>query len=453
MTPSSVEARIPKILRIAVVQGGKVVEERQLKRRETVTVGSGPKNTFVLANSALPASFPLFELRGGTYHLRFTERIEGKHGIGEGPLVDFKVLVSQGVVKKQSEAGYDLPLSDASKGKVVWGDATLLFQFVTPPPEPARPLLPEAMRGGWWRTVDRLFLGILLCSLFVHFGLIAAVSGREINEDVTLDEIPDRFAKLIIPDKPPEAPKKVEKAPGADEAKKAEKKDTGKKAPKKELTAEEAAAKAAAHHAKLVEAVASKGILKLLGADTGSGGGAIEDVLESGSGNSDIASALAGAGGVSVAGADSVGAGGRKGGGSGKAAGIGDLGTQGGGKVDMGRKGETRISGSVSATAPEVESSTVDKDAVSRFVRSRQKSIQSCYEKQLKLNPALKGKLSVRITITTSGKVSDTEIDEDTLHSDEVISCIKGVLRFWKFPFTPESDTAVQFSWNFVSSQ
>ncbi len=450
MTPSSVEAKVPKILRIAVVQGGKVVEERQLKRRETVTVGGGPRNTFVLASGVLPVSFPLFELRGSAYHLRFTEQIDGKHGIGEGPLVDFKVLVSQGVVKKQSDGAYDLPLSEASKGKVVWGDATLLFQFVTPPPEPARPMLPEAMRGGWWRTVDRLFLGILLCSLFVHFGLIAAVSGREISEDVTLDEIPDRFAKLIIPDKPPELPKKVEKAAGADE-KKVDKKET-KKAPKKELTAEEAAARAAAHHAKLAQEVASKGILKLLGADTGSGG-AIEDVLESGSGNSDIASALAGAGGVSVAGADSVGAGGRRGGGSGKAAGIGDLGTQGGGKVDMGRKGETRISGSVSATAPEVESSTVDKDAVSRYVRARQRAIQSCYEKQLKLNPTLKGKLSVRITIATSGKVSETEIDEDTLHSEEVTSCIKGVVRFWKFPFTPESDTAVQFSWNFVSSQ
>src|SRR5579863_1693775 len=146
MTPSSVEARVAKILRIAVVRGGKVVEERQLKRRETVTVGSGPKNTFVLPSGVLPISFPLFELRGGVYHLRFTEQIDGKHGIGEGPLVDFKVLVSQGVVKKQSDAGYDLPLSDASKGKVVWGDATLLFQFVTPPPEPARPMLPEQVR-------------------------------------------------------------------------------------------------------------------------------------------------------------------------------------------------------------------------------------------------------------------------------------------------------------------
>lgn len=453
MSPSSAEAKVPKILRIAVVQGGKVVEERQIKRRETVTVGTGPRNTFVLANNAtLPASFPLFELRGNAYHLHFTEQMDGKHGVGDGPLVDFRVLVSQGVVKKHSDAAYDLALSDASKGKVVCGEATLLFQFVTPPPEPARPVLPEVARGGWWRTVDRLFFGILVLSLSVHFGLIAAVSGREVNEDVSLDEIPDRFAKLIIPDKPVTPPKPKAQAAGADTAKKADKKEAPKKVAKKEASPEEAAAAAAARREKIGKMVAQKGILKLLGAE-GSGSGAIEDVLGSGSGNGDIADALKGAGGVAVAGADSIGAGGHKGGGSGKAAGIGDLATKGGGSVGLGGKGETSIRASVSTSAPEVESSTLDRDAVTRFVRSRQRAIQSCYEKELKLNPNLKGKVAVRITIATSGRVSDTEIDEDTLHSDEVISCIKSVIRFWHFPFTPDADTAVQFSWNFVSSQ
>ena len=154
-----------------------------------------------------------------------------------------------------------------------------------------------------------------------------------------------------------------------------------------------------------------------------------------------------------MANADSIGAGGRKGGGSGKAAGIGDLATQGGGAVGIGGKAETtRCAPACATSAPEVESSTLDRDAVARYVKSRIKAIQGCYERELKLEPTLKGKLAVRITINTQGKVSDTEMDEDTLHSDAVISCIKGLIRFWKFPFTPESDAAVQFSWNFVSS-
>jgi hypothetical protein len=451
MSPS--EAKLPKILRIGVIQGGKIIEERLLKRRETVSVGSSTRSTLVLSGTGVPSSFVLFELRGGTYHLHFTDQMEGKLSTGEGPQTDFQSLVAQGFAKRHDSA-YVLPLTDASRGKVSLGETTLLFQFVAPPPEPARPVLPETARGGWWRTVDRLFFGLLMCSVLAHYGLIAAVSGRDVSDEVTLDEIPDRFAKLVIPEKPITPPKPKEAQADTAAEKKADKaKEAPKKVVKKEEDEAAKAAAAAARHAKLGQMVAQKGLLKLLGADTGGGAGAIDDVLGSGGASNDIAAALAGAGGVSVAGADSIGAGGRKGGGAGKTAGIGDLATAGGGNVGLGHKGETRIAASVSASAPEVESSTLDRNAVSRFVKSRLKAIQGCYERELKLNPALKGKLAVRITITTQGKVGETEIDEDTLHNDAVVSCIKSLIRFWTFPFKPESDAAVQFSWNFVASQ
>ncbi len=436
----------PKILRIGVVQqgSGKVTETRLIKRRDTVTVGSASKNTFALPSPGLPQSFALFEMRGGQYHLHFTEKIDGKLSVGDEPQVDFQSLVTQGAARKGNDGSYSLVLSEAMRGKVIWAENTLLFQFITPPPEPAKVVLPEIARGGW-KQVDRLFYTILACSLAVHFGLISAVSGREISDEVSIDEIPDRFAKLIVPEKPVQ-PKKEEQKVAADKPK-AEKPKEAKKEKAPESEAEKAA-----HKAKLEKAVASRGLLKLLGADTDNGNGAIDDVLAGGSSNQDIASALAGAGGVSVANADSIGAGGRKGGGSGKAAGIGDLATQGGGAVGMGSKEGTRVRASVASSAPEVESSTLDRDAVGRFVKSRANAIKGCYERQLKLEPTLKGKIAVRITINTQGKVSETEVDEDTLHSDAVISCIKGLIRFWKFPFTPESDAAVQFSWNFVSS-
>jgi len=441
-----------KILRIGVVQlaSGKVSETRLIKRRDTVTVGSAPKNTFTLPAQDLPASFALFEMKGGLYHLHFTDRMEGKLSVGDEPQVDFQTLVTQGLARKTGEGAYSLQLNDQMRGKVTWGASTLLFQFILPPPEPAKPVLPEVARGGW-RNVDRLFYAIFLCSLAVHFGLVSAVSGRGIDEEVTIDEIPDRFAKLIIPEKPKTPPKsKEEEKTAADQPKK----EKPKEAPKKEKPQDEAAkaAAAAARRAKIAQQVAQRGLLKLIGADSDNGRGAIDDVLGSGSANQDIASALAGAGGVAVANADAIGSGGRKGGGSGNAAGIGDLATKGGGDVGIGGKAETRVRSSVSTSAPEVESSTLDRDAVARYVKSRIKAIQGCYERELKLEPTLKGKLAVRITINTQGKVSDTEVDEDTLHSDAVISCVKGLIRFWKFPFTPESDAAVQFSWNFVSS-
>jgi hypothetical protein len=436
-----------KILRIGVVQGGKVTETRLIRRRETITVGAGPTNTFAIQGTGLSASFPLLEIHGGIYSLRFTDRMDGRVWQGDEAQVPLASLVSQGMARKGSDGSFTLALSDNSKGKIQFGDTALMFQFVTPPPEPQKAQLPEVARGGW-RNFDRLFYMILAISLGVHFGLVSAISGRETNEDVSIDEIPDRFAKLIIPEKPVAAQqKKAEEAPAAEE-KKVEKKEPPKKVAKKE---DDDAAKAA-RRAKLEQTVAQRGLLKLLGADTGNSG-AIDDVLSSGSSNSDIASALAGAGGVAVANADAIGAGGRKGGGSGKEAGIGDLATQGGGAVGLGQKGQTRVSASVSASAPEVESSTLDRDAVARYIKSRNAAIRSCYERELKLNPSLKGKLAMRITISTSGKVSEVEVDEDSLHSDAVASCIRGLIRFWNFPFKPEQDSAVQFSWNFVASQ
>src|SRR5262249_30953657 len=152
-----------------------------------------------------------------------------------------------------------------------------------PPPEPQKAQLPEVTRGGW-RNFDRLFYMIFAISLGVHFGLVSLISGREINEDVSIDEIPDRFAKLIIPEKRVEPQKqKTEEAP-APEEKKVEKKEPPKKVAKKE---DDDAAKAA-RRAKLQQTVAQRGLLKLLGADTGNSG-AIDDVLSSGSSNSDIA--------------------------------------------------------------------------------------------------------------------------------------------------------------------
>ena len=40
-----------KILRVGVIQGGKIIEERHLKRRDTVTIGQDAGNTFVVPAS------------------------------------------------------------------------------------------------------------------------------------------------------------------------------------------------------------------------------------------------------------------------------------------------------------------------------------------------------------------------------------------------------------------
>ncbi|MHB8877849.1 MAG: TonB family protein [Myxococcaceae bacterium] len=432
-----------KILRIGVIQGGKIIEERHLKKRVDVTIGQDARNTFVVPASNLPASFPVFELKNGQYYLGFTEAMDGRVRLGSADL-DFASLRSQGLAKKRGNV-YLLPLNDAAKGKIQVGEVTLLFQFVNPPPEPAKPELPPTIRGSVWQSMDQVFFVILTTSLVLHFSgaTFIACQPKPEEHELALDELPDRFAKVMMPVKI-EAPPKQEVAQAGGEDKEVKKEESAKKADKASGPADQAARKAA-----MAKTVASKGLLKILGSAGGSGGGAFEDVLGSGTGSGDIAGALAGAGGVGVATSDSVGGGGPKGGGSGSTASIGDLGTSGGGAVNLGTKSEVKISGRVQDQAPEVDSSDVDREALARYVKQRKSAIQNCYERELKRNPSLRGKVVVRFSITPSGRASDIEIEENTLGNDAVASCVRTVIRTWSFPFKPSSDVTVAYPFVF----
>lgn len=433
-----------KILRVGIIQGGKIIEERHLRKRDDVTVGHEASNTFVIPASNLPGSFPVFEHKANQYQLIFTEEMNGRVRLGTSD-VDFSSLRSQGLAKKRGHL-YVLPLNDTAKGKIALGEVTLLFQFVRPPPEPAKPELPPSIKGSVLQSMDQLFFLVLAGSLLVHFsgaGYLAC-SPRVEEHELSLDELPDRFAKVIIPARLPET--KPTPAPATND-------ETEKKEAKKEETSakrDRGSADPATRRAQIQEKVVSKGLLRILGSTGAGGAGAFEDVLGGGTGARDIASALAGAGGVGVATADAVGQGaGRKGGGSGVVAGIGDLGTSGGGNVNLGSKGDARVTGLVKDIAPDVESKDVDREALARYVKQRLKAIQTCYEKELKRNPSLKGKVVVRFSITPSGRSGDVDVEENTLGNEAVASCIRTVIRGWIFPFKPADNVAVAYPFLF----
>lgn len=438
-----------KLLRVGLIQNGQIVEEHHV-RRETVTIGHDARNTIVLpAADDRPARFGVFENHGQQFQLVINESMQGRVNLGSSD-VDFDALRSQGLASRRGDL-YILPLQESARGKVELGDATLFFQFVAPPAEEARPILPTDIRVSRWKTMDRVFFGILAASLLIHFSGAAIILASEApkEQELALDQLDDRFVRAIIPQRPPEPAKAANAGPTE-----APKEDTKSPDPKdgadKPATEKPAAVAAAERHAEMVKKVSDKGLLKMLGS-RGSGSGAFQDVLGGASGGSDIAAALQGAGGVGVANEASVGKGsGPRGGGTGTVTGIGELGTQGGGKVDLGTKKEVEVKGRVQESAPEVDSSDVDRDALARYVRARKGAIQSCYEKELKRNPNLKGKVVVRFSILPSGRVGDFEIDENTLGSEAVASCIRAAIRGWVFPFKP--DDAATVSYPFVFS-
>lgn len=437
--------RQQKVLRVGVIQGGKIVEERLLPARQAVTIGSSPKNTIVVPGSGLPASTLVFSYQGERYTLLFEDGMEGRIQGPQGS-ADFGALVSQGLAAQHGKT-YSVPVKDDQRGKIVLGEVTLLWQFVTPPPEAPRTALPKEAKGNHFRSMDRTFGTILVLSFLFHSGAYVALANTDIPKEVTLEEIPDRYAKVLIPQKLPQPPKVEEKKAEAAVEQKAEKKPEG---DKKAETPEQVAARKAARAAAVAKAVQSKGILKVLGAlGPGTGSGAVADVFGAGGGIGDVATALSGAGGVAVA-TDPGAGGGRKGGGQGEAASIGDLATSGGGKVGLGAKTEVKVSGSVAAEEAEVDSADIDQQKLAAFVRARMGLIKACYENALKRNPGLKGKISVRFTILETGGLADVAAAINSMGSNDVAACIVNTMRSWRTQFRPAGPVTVEYPFVFA---
>jgi hypothetical protein len=169
------QATGPKVLRIGLVQGGKVIEERIIKQRGHVTIGPSEKSMFVLPSKNIPANFRLFELAAGEYYLNFLDGMTGRIALKTG-ISDISAL--KGQAKRIPIGGgqmYQVQLSDEARGKVVVGETTFLFQFVAPPPAQPKPQLPVSVRSGLSSDIDWTTTIIAAFSFLFHFGAVGSI--------------------------------------------------------------------------------------------------------------------------------------------------------------------------------------------------------------------------------------------------------------------------------------
>ncbi|RKI74219.1 energy transducer TonB, partial [Corallococcus sp. AB049A] len=310
--------------------------------------------------------------------------------------------------------------------------------------------LPPELKASPWRTVDRLFFGILVSMLTLYVLSVAFIAAQPapVEAEVELDQLEDRFVRAIIPPQPAKVEEPQDKGPSTEK-----KTEEPKAATKKPASTDATPAPAnSAERRQQVEArVAGTGLLKLLGGKGPGGGDAIADVLGSAGSGANVAEALAGA---TAGGALTAGSGGGngianpQGDTGGKMAGIGATQTSGAGTVNTGQKQVVKVP-QVADSIPEVDSAEVKPRDLARFIQSRKASIQRCYENGLKRDPSLKGKVMVRFELTPQGRASNVEVDESTLRSDEVINCIKTTMRAWTFPFKPSDDVPVSYPFIF----
>src|SRR6478609_8583426 len=199
----------PKILRIGIIQGGRIVEERLVRKRENITIGQSAKNMFVVPSEALPRNWLLFEASGTQYVAHFSDGMDARIAVGN-EIISLSQLKQTGNIQKRG-ASWVLPLDERSRGKITLADMTILFQFVTPPPPQPRPQLPASVRGSAFSDLDWFFTIIASVSFLLHLALVIYLRSVDWPRKPDIEAVPDRFVKMVkVEEKKPEEKKVVE---------------------------------------------------------------------------------------------------------------------------------------------------------------------------------------------------------------------------------------------------
>ena len=431
------QAPRPKILRIGVILGDKIVEERLVRGRGPVSIGQSAKNTFAVPAPELPRTWPLFQLVNGRYVLHIADSMDGRLSDG-GEVQSLAQLKASGKLRREGQA-WLVPLSEAARGKISVGDLTLLFQFVMAPPLQPRPALPHSVRGSIADRVDPYLAVVLSLSMVAH--LLVWGYFRYIVDEIqppAPDVIPDQFAHVVMErPKPPQLPPAPEQ-PGEPEA--AE--DTGKKDEPKKSRPEDAEPRvpdrsppSSEQIASRVENAAPLRVLKQLGAK---GNGQLVGTTDK-EGWEDLDKGLKNVGAGSVT--ASVGTAGQ----TTRAAGQGTIAagretgvtgpsgpaSTGGSKVEK----EVQVSGRAERIV-DIDSGGLNPDKVATTIKARYQSrVNACYQRALKSNPSLQGKVNLSFTIGIAGNVVKANAEG---FDREVDQCIEAEARRWRFD-KPES--------------
>src|SRR3954454_20862283 len=195
MAPAGGPVPRVRILRLGIIQGGRIVEERLVRKRESITIGQSARNMFVVPSEALPRQWLLFELGGKGYIAHFSDGMDARIAVGN-EIISLSQLRQTGKINKRGQS-WILPLDERSRGKITLGDMTILFQFVTPPPPQPRPQLPASVRGSITSDLDWAFATIAAGSFLLHLLMVIYLRNVDWPRKPDIEEIPDRFVKMV----------------------------------------------------------------------------------------------------------------------------------------------------------------------------------------------------------------------------------------------------------------
>ena len=457
------------MLEIAVVWKGKVITQDQYEKSQAIVVGSGPSAKYRVEDKEVGDAFELLSPTGNTWELNITENMGGfvvvypeHNGKVKFPIRD---AITHNIIRSKGKS-YSLPIDGNNRVKLTIGEVSFLIHYVS---RQALKLaaVSERDRGVMWMAA----LAALAIAL-VGTGLVSYYPDRANALSASQNLSDAGFLKVVIAQKEKEKETKQEKLddpePEPEEVVE-EKKDTkiekvtapsnntneskvsapSNLSPSQSKSYKKAASVGVAKSASKLQSIAALGVgggkgageavagLAGFAGDTGSGVAGLDMASSGLSGGEGGVGSMGGGGNV---GGGIEGGGGKTGGGDYREAG-GELKEKAVGKPQL-KPADPSVGGGF------------DKQIIKRVVNQKKAEITQCYNKELQKKPDLKGKITMKWRILSSGNVGEVSVSSNEMGNDAVGNCLKGRIGGWKFP-APKSGSAVDVSYpfNFDSSK
>jgi hypothetical protein len=362
----------------------------------------------------------------GSYYIDIPPETRGKIALGSN-----SATIEQ--LRKRFGQGDKLriKLGSKAKGKLLIGQTKILFQTAKPVAEAAKPPFPTEYIDPFVHlrlsTLDAIAVGssaVAALLIFVWFGYIAERTPPKPDERfIEVMGLPASFYE--------EEEEVVEEEVKEDVLKQKDEKEEEDKKEEEELDEKldkpDNVSDAAFREARGV------GVARVLGTYGGVGEGTVLDVIEGTENNlgelfaqgmSTTAEYQGGEIGDFVAGGGGINATGTMASNEGMQTGEGPA------EVGATVKKERKVK--AQSTTDDVIGD-VDKKSVAATIRRRMPGLEACYEKALRSNANLKGKMTYTITVNPSGRVTDVKIEEDTVGDSSVRSCTEAKIKGWRF--------------------
>jgi TonB family protein len=314
---------------------------------------------------------------------------------------------------------------------------------------------------------SRLFL-IGVFSIALHTIIICYLNSLKVTEQetVVIEDVPERFARLIVekpvPKKPPEVKKSTQTIASSEQKTTEQNAQKNQNVPISSAQRRKARQNVQANVSKVEQKIRTVGVLGMLtGVGATAKGPSVTDVLgkmgdkhEKFKDLDDALSTMTGlkktpqvdildkklvkSKDVSISHKEEI---------DDLIAGVGQAEA-----VNLSKKGDFIIQRPESIEGAASSDARRDNSAINEIVSSHKASIRMTYEKYLKRDPSLAGKVTLRFTITASGSVTNITIIENTTGNTEFEQEIKRKMAFWKFDPIPEGEVTVSYPFVFSSS-